>query len=401
LLGLASEQSENACIFFGIFIVYALAALAFHCIRNNPKSFLARHSTFCLLTIQFTLLLSGATLTPNSSGAALVWGFVAISAPLVWYFAYALNDAAAKNGDSITRQLGIIRPFWGGTNVPFPKGAANLRQIEAQDQQTACVLRLKAVKLLLWAFLLRVVRRGMELFLMGSSPEASTITWLDGLARFKLAIPTLNEAIHGGADPSLWLAWVIVLLNFTHLLIDMSIFGHVIIACCRASGFNALRNTYRPLESQTIAEFWNRFYYYFKELLVDFFFFPTFLRYFKKQRRLRLFLATFAAASFGNCLYHFARDYAVVASVGFRVALQGFIVYIFYSILLAAGIYFSQLRNQQRGSKSEVRPWWRRIISSLGVLLFFALIELFDARGGFHELLLRGKFLFGLFGIHV
>jgi len=44
------------------------------------------------------------------------------------------------------------------------------------------------------------------------------------------------------------------------------------------AGFATLRNTYRPLESRSIAEFWNRYYYYFKEMLISFFFYPTFFR---------------------------------------------------------------------------------------------------------------------------
>ena len=35
------------------------------------------------------------------------------------------------------------------------------------------------------------------------------------------------------------------------------------IACVRMAGFRALRNTYRPLESRTVAEFWNRYAFYF------------------------------------------------------------------------------------------------------------------------------------------
>ena len=77
-----------------------------------------------------------------------------------------------------------------------------------------------------------------------------------------------------------------------------------IISVCRMAGFNALRNSYRPLSSRTLADFFNRFYYYFKELLVDMFFYPTFLRYWKRRKRLRLVFATFAAVAFGNSYFH-------------------------------------------------------------------------------------------------
>ena len=58
--------------------------------------------------------------------------------------------------------------------------------------------------------------------------------------------------------------------------------------------------------SATLVEFWNRYYYYFKELLVRFFFMPVFMQLGGKLRdwpRLRLFVAVFAAAFVGNIYY--------------------------------------------------------------------------------------------------
>jgi hypothetical protein len=41
---------------------------------------------------------------------------------------------------------------------------------------------------------------------------------------------------------------------------------HMIIGTLRLFGFNVFRNTYKPLPPESILEFWNRYYYYFKEL---------------------------------------------------------------------------------------------------------------------------------------
>ena len=45
----------------------------------------------------------------------------------------------------------------------------------------------------------------------------------------------------------------------------------MIVGYLRLCGFNVFRNTYKPLLAETMVEFWNRYYYYFKELLVNFF----------------------------------------------------------------------------------------------------------------------------------
>ena len=42
--------------------------------------------------------------------------------------------------------------------------------------------------------------------------------------------------------------------------------------------------------------------------MVDMFFYPTYLRYFKKHPRLRMVAATMAAACAGNAIFHFLRD---------------------------------------------------------------------------------------------
>ena len=119
------------------------------------------------------------------------------------------------------------------------------------------------------------------------------------------------------------------------------------------AGFLALRNTWRPLSSRSIAEFWNRYYYYFKELLVDCFFYPAFMRYFKTWGRWRLFAATVAAAGFGNALFHSLRDLNYVEDLGFWRALAGFQSYIFYTAVLSVGIGISQMRQQNIEKKTE------------------------------------------------
>src|SRR5262249_32015386 len=118
-----------------------------------------------------------------------------------------------------------------------------------------------------------------------------------------LGIPTLEDALTqtaAGTAVPIHVAWASVLTHFITALLQVTVSGNVVVACCRLAGFRVLRNTYKPLCALSIAEFWNRFYYYFKELLVEFFFYPIYIRYFKKYQRLRLAAATIGAATLGN-----------------------------------------------------------------------------------------------------
>ncbi len=165
----------------------------------------------------------------------------------------------------------------------------------------------------------------------------------------------------------------------SRLLWALRLLGHKFIACCRMAGFNALRNSYRPLSSRTIAEFFNRFYYYFKELLVDFFFYPTFLRYWKQHKRLRIIFATFAAVAFGNSFFHLTRDWRFVQKDGFWKALVHYQVLFFYNVILAAALAFHNCENAGPSPNGLVRGHivagvWRNVV----LLLCWAYLEMKD-----------------------
>ena len=99
-------------------------------------------------------------------------------------------------------------------------------------------------------------------------------------------------------------------------MLRLAVKGHLIVGFLRLYGFNVFRNTYKPLLAESIVEFWNRYYYYFKELLVTFFFMPTFTGPAKRLRhwpRLRLLAAVFAAAFVGNVYYHVIKESEALA----------------------------------------------------------------------------------------
>jgi hypothetical protein len=365
------------------FAFVAIGALLFVAVRRWPQSALARRPILFLIS-GFTALILGACWIPRGSGTyGTIWALVGCAASYLWFIAYALTDRTATPRNDGTLELAALHPLWGSTNVPFPKGAHYLRRIEARDSKQLAVIQLKGLKLLIWAVLLTLA-------------QGLWFQFFHGYLRIPTAAEALAMSVH--RTPVLWhLRWECQLLAFFENIFSISILGHQIIAVCRVAGFNALRNTYRPLSATTVAEFFNRFYYYFKELLVDFFFFPTFLRYFKGKRRLRLIFANFAAAGFGNAFYHFARDWTVIRDQGLFRALASFQVYLFYSIVLATALSISQLRRRGHTASSFFRA---RLLPISGVILFYALLEVFDAAPATYPLAEHIRFFGSLFFIH-
>ena len=185
---------------------------------------------------------------------------------------------------------------------------------------------------------------------------------------------------------------------FFEVTLSFAVMGHKFISVCRLAGFNALRNSCRPLSSTTVSDFFNRFYYYFKELLVDVFFYPTFLRYFKRNRKLRTFFATFVAVAFGNSFYHLTRDWQFIQREGLWKALAGYQVLFFYNVVLATAVSVSQLRKHGLNSNSIFR---RRILQPSGVLSFYCVLGVFGDESRSHTLGVHLNYLVSLFLGHM
>ncbi len=377
-------QTANDPLLLGLTLaVIALGIFLYWCAMRWPKSLFGQRPVLFLLTGFTALILLARAAAPHSLPYLIVWSLVAAVASYVWFIAYALTDRNSKPAQELTLELAAFRPLWGSTNTPFPKGAAYLRRIEAHTPEQLAIVQLKGLKLLAWAILLALLQGLWYRFFHGY---------------LRIPVPDQALAMSVQGTPVAWhLRWACQILAYFELIFTFSILGHRIIACCRVAGFNALRNTYRPLSSITVMEFFNRFYYYFKELLVDFFFYPAFLRYWKGNKRMRMIFATFAAAFFGNSFYHLTRDWQVVRDDGIWKAITSYQVLFFYNALLAAGLCISQLR--KRGSKPVgfVRG---RLLPALGVGFFYCILNVFDANERAYPLVEHLKYLSSLFFIH-
>jgi hypothetical protein len=349
-------------------------------IRKQGGGIIGRRPVLCL-GILFCVALGIAGTSAVPAGVRI--GCWALAAPLsgfFWILAYALRDCQRKpvGAHGIGSMLATL---WTGTSSPTPmlKGPSHALRVEAVDATAFAVAQLKGVKLLTWTMLLVLIFVSIQFVVS------------------KASIPTLEDAIDRNLTGSIpvWLCWASLTGSFLLLVIKITIYGHTIVGGLRLLGFKVLRNTYAPFRSRTIAEFWNRFYFYFKELLVDHFYYPVYLRYFKRSLRLRTVFATFAAACFGNAFYHFGRDVNYVAQLGLWRALMGFQVYLFYAFLLATGISISQLRGKRRQAS-----WFRtEVLSRVTIVLFYCLVNIFNDERRTVSLGAHFAFLFRLFGL--
>ncbi|MHA7681622.1 hypothetical protein [Cupriavidus sp. PET2-C1] len=365
-------------------IAFMLVAwLTLSAARHNDALFVARRPVSTLLAIE--AVLCGLTCMPFVHGwlRVGVWAFLAIATPNIWFFAYALVDQRSRARGPMLYQLGLFHPFWGSTSTPWGKGAAFLRKVQSTTRREIAVTQLKAVKLLLWSCVLADINTAAHW--MGASV---------------LRIPTLEgvQAAYFQHRPyPIAIGWTALVLDVVFSALTLAAAGHQAIAVARLAGYRLPRNTWRPLESRSLADFWNRYYYYFKELLVDFFFLPTFLRAFRQHPRLRIFFATFMAAGVGNAIYHFVRDIGLVAVIGFKATCETFTSYVFYCVVLALGIGISQVRSLSGPRVPRTRA--ARLAAFVGIWLFVICLHPFGNETRFYTLEQRITFMASLIGV--
>jgi hypothetical protein len=378
--GLSASWTAMPMHYFWLAVIFLFYG-AFWLLAKRPgKSLISRRPVLVLFTFYSAVLVIASSAPLPSPVRAALWAFLVLAGPYLRCWCYTLQERHTRGADSFPMQSRAWMPFWTvafqPSVTPIPKGAANLRKIESKTPKELAITHLKGLKLLYWTLIMQVSAMVFGAVVHGETHHS--------LARFgaflpQFGIPTLVAALDrtaAGQPFSRYLCWGAVVSHMLASLLSLAIGGNLAVACCRMAGFRALRYIYKPLESGSIAEFWNRYVYYFKELLVEFFFYPTYLRYFRDSPKLRLAAATFAAACFGNWLTHFLWRLDYVAEFGLWRALVTYQVYAFYCVVLAGGIVISQLTRKKGGSQETSR--YRRMIATIPALVFFSLLDIFD-----------------------
>jgi hypothetical protein len=136
----------------------------------------------------------------------------------------------------------------------------------------------------------------------------------------------------------------------------------------------------RPWLATNLVSFWARFTFHYREFLVRAFFYPVFFRWFKQHTRLRLFVATMAAACFGNLFWGHLPEEFFYKGLRFE-NLWGVLQTWPYFVLLGLGISLTEL--YLLGRKNARKPWTRDarlpldVLAVYGTLQFYALIHVF------------------------
>ncbi|MEO0544487.1 MAG: hypothetical protein AAFY99_11770 [Pseudomonadota bacterium] len=342
-----------------VFMVFAYAMIVN--VRTKHIAVVA-NQPFAFMLLVMTFLTALTLVLPQEGWAfAATWIALAYLASTCFFLGYILMDVRTKNPAPLATQIGFLRPFWAGFAPPI-KGPTYILKFEAKDDEALAVSRLKAVKLAVWA---------LTLFLIW---EYGFNRGLYGQMQFP-RLDALIIATANGETSSIFLRWAAVGIDFMAVVVFMGAAVHATVATIRMAGFCIPRGMVRPLASRSIAEFWGRYLFYFKEMLVDFFFYPAFRRFFKSSPKLRMAFATFCAAFIGNILFDLIHVLPLMARDGFWAIMDRYVSYTLYAGIMTIGIIWSQLANKPKPEDG----WFRYdVLPRVQVIGFFALLQVID-----------------------
>lgn len=375
---------------FGVFYVAKHLKSTPVWIQRHPL--ISLHASYWLvvaLTCQFLIV--------DSVLVRSLYGLSIMMPIILWRLSYL--TLAGQHGrlkeSHLEEHLFYLWPAFGGNGTPYGKGIVYLTQCEAKTVEALARSQLAGIRLLLLGILWGLTLYLFEGVFYGDGNHLTR--WLNIQA---LPIPPLGELVKNGEKAALAVSWIAVYCEFFKQVLRHAAGGHVVVAMLRLYGFYVFRNTYKPLFAESITEFWNRYFYYFKELLSNFFFMPVFTSWAKGLQgwpKIRLGVSVFAAAFVGNMYYHIIEHSVNIANGQLLHTLDKLSGRFVYCFMLATGIYVSMLREQSRPVGSAVSPTWERYLNRMGVWLFFSLIFIWDVRSK-ATLEQRTSFFFGLIG---
>jgi len=276
-------------ILFSIGLTYIIINNRFLIIRSWPIS--------SLIIFDFILTLIGLILPKGYFFTYIYWVMLVLFNTTYWSnFCYTLlHQDKLKNKSWL---------YWLGPGVifsfPFGKSNVYLERRQATNSLDLAVTQIKAFKLALWLWLIWwiLVHMGPLIGIDGyTTPLTKNINVNNISFHFE------NFINH--TPSSKGTIWLSLFISYFYDLLIWTLKFNVPVVVIRLLGFYIPRGLYKPLYAKSIPDYFSRRYYYYKELIFDFFVLPLFMHFRNiKDRRTRAFWAIFIGVAFGSMLTH-------------------------------------------------------------------------------------------------
>lgn len=300
---------------------------------------------------------------------AIAWAAVGLIRVL-WYFAYDLLNKPESVSFDWSR-IAFYRPVWSVFFIaPMPQGERGLKAHEAGDDVSLRKLRWQAVVLAAWGAGLYLLGSQVAELTYGSSPADTVVPGPQPVAHL------LDNASVISLKPVLNL-WRDVFVDFLFHIVEFTGWGHVIVAVVWFFGYKIPLNTRAPLLARDPLDFFQRYNYYYKELLWQIFFFPVFAKLARLPLALRLYLTTWAAVGAANWLILWARYVRIILEEGVAASVQSMTQYMIYCTVLVHMVFPFVYYSVKR-PPGPVQKRWKHVLAAFATVLAYAILRIFD-----------------------
>lgn len=368
-----AKLSENRYILTGVSISLILFSLLVHfCIRSSPIKIITRWPLASLFTIDVLMICAVSAVPREHPWLDFMWIWIVLfNTAYVWYTAYGLLHARHLEHESVAMRIGP--GIWWG--FPFGKSNAFLAGIEAKDSHSHAIVKLKAIKLLAWVVIVRQAQA-----LIGPAVDLPGFdfsqTLFEGIKTQNLL--TQMRFFMEGRPAPINEMWRAVLVTFFYDMLMWTTRLNTAVAVIRFFGFNLPRGVYKPFYAKSMPEFFARRYYYYKEMIFDFFVLPAIVRLsFIKNKKVRFLIAVWLAVGMGTFFTH------LLTEVGYlKTYTIGQYLYHYSPFFWRCTVFGLIIGLYQFGNPLPVlgtrNPRTRHAANLLFIILFFALSKLFS-----------------------
>jgi len=293
-----SSLISTIVICFSLCLCYLIIHNKFSIVKNWPLG--------CFFSVNILLVILGKSLPIENQYSYLFWvALVLFNTTYVLNFCYVLLHYKKLKDKSWLYWFGPSLIF----NFPFGKSNAFLEQRVAKNDYEFAVTQIKALKLLVWLYLIKTALIILLNPILGLSSEPSNFLYVSNISdhfrNFKNNTPSPTGTV-----------WLSLFITYFYDLLLWAIKFNVPVVALRLLGFYVPRGMYKPLYAKSIPDYFGRRYYYYKELIFDFFVFPLILRFRRIQsRQVRTFLAVSIGVGFGTIITHAMASIADMHSI--------------------------------------------------------------------------------------
>lgn len=253
-----------------------------------------------------------------------------------------------------------------------------------------------------------VVQSGLRLMAVALVFLVLKYPILDGLSLVFLAAGVevltlweLTTRIELGSSVTLASIWSALLRDFLAFYLTWSVIAHFKVATWRLMGYDIAPYFQYPFLSTNIVEMWRRYSFYYREFLLAAFYYPVFLALRSFPRWLRTVLATLAAATLGNFLYHLLE--ALLYDQGEASVVVELFRTLPYFLIFGLAIALTSLYLSWKGpGRKAWSPGIGLLFDVLGVVAtfgFYILVRVMNHVPKEHSFTTAAKILLGAFGL--